>query len=74
LRAIEKTGRYIPYSQVAACWIGAGNPDEAVRSLERAAEDRDPIAAWFWAYPMTRHLRGHSGFERLTDQIGVIRY
>jgi tetratricopeptide (TPR) repeat protein len=74
LRAIEKTGTYIPYSQVAACWIGAGNPDEAVRCLERAAEDRDPIAAWFWAYPMTRHLHGHTGFERLIDQIGVIRY
>ena len=74
LRAIEKTGRYIPYSQVAACWIGAGNLDEAVRCLERAAEDRDPIAVWFWAYPMTRHLHGHSGFERLIDRIGLIRY
>lgn len=74
LRAIERTGRYIPHSQVAACWIGAGNPDEAVRSLERAAEDRDPIAAWFWAYTTSRHLRGHAGYERLIDQIGVIRY
>jgi tetratricopeptide (TPR) repeat protein len=74
LRAIEKTGRYIPQSQIAACWIGAGDPDKAVRSLERAAEDRDPIAVWFWAYPMTRHLHGHAGFERLIDQIGLIRF
>jgi tetratricopeptide (TPR) repeat protein len=74
LRTIAKTGRYIPHSQVAACWIGAGNPDEAVRSLERAAEDREPIAVWFWAYPMTRHLRGHGGFERLIGQIGLVRF
>jgi tetratricopeptide (TPR) repeat protein len=74
LRTIGKTGRYIPHSQVAACWLGAGNPDEAVRSLERAAEDRDPLAVWFWAYPMFRRLHGHGGFERLIDQIGLIRY
>jgi tetratricopeptide (TPR) repeat protein len=74
LRTIGKTGRYIPDSQIAACWLGAGNPDEAVRSLERAAESRDPIAVWFWAYPMFRRLHGHTGFERLIDQIGLIRY
>jgi tetratricopeptide (TPR) repeat protein len=73
-RAIEKTGRYIPQSQVAACWIGAGNHREAVRSLERAAEERDPLAVWYWAYPMTRHLQGNADFERLVDQIGLIRY
>jgi tetratricopeptide (TPR) repeat protein len=74
LRAIGKTGRYVPHSQIAACWIGAGNPEEAVRSLERAAEDREPIAVWFWAYPMTRHLHGQCSYERLIDQIGLIRY
>ena len=74
LRTIAKTGRYIPHSQIAACWIGAGDYDEAVRSLERAAEDRDPIAVWFWAYPMTRHLQSHEGFQRLIDRIGIVRY
>jgi tetratricopeptide (TPR) repeat protein len=74
LKTIGKTGRYIPHSQVAACWIGVGNYNEAARSLEQAAEERDPIAVWFWAYPMTRHLQGHSGFERLIDQIGLVRY
>ena len=73
-RAVERTGKYIPHSQVAACWMGLGNFDQAVHSLERAAEDRDPLAVWFWAYPMTRHLRGHAGFERLIDQIGLVRY
>ncbi len=74
LRAIAKTGRHIPHSQIAACWIGVGDHDEAVRSLELAAKERDPIAVWFWAYPMTRHLQGHAGFERLIDRIGLIRY
>jgi tetratricopeptide (TPR) repeat protein len=74
LKTIAKTGRYIPQSQVAACWLGAGNFDEAVRSFERAAEDRDPLTVWFWAYPMLRHIRGHSGYESLIDQIGLVRY
>ena len=74
LRAIERTGRYIPHSQIAACWIGAGNCSEAVRSLERAAEDRDPLTVWFHAYPMTRHLQTDAGFVRLMEQIGLVRY
>jgi hypothetical protein len=74
LKTIAKTGRYIPQSQVAVCWLGAGNFDEAVRSFERAAEDRDPLTVWFWAYPMLRHLKGYSGYERLIDQIGLVRY
>lgn len=74
LKTIAKTGRYIPQSQVAACWLGAGNFDEAVRCFEKAAEDRDPLTVWFWAYPMLRHLKGHSGYERLIDQIGLVRY
>jgi tetratricopeptide (TPR) repeat protein len=71
---ISKSGRYIPPSQLAACHIGLGNHDEAVRSLKQAAEDRDPLAVWFWAYPMTRHLHGHSGFQALIDELRLIRY
>lgn len=74
LETIGRTGRYIPQSQLAACWIGAGVADKAVHSLERAAEDREPIAACFWAYPMTRHLHHHHGFLSLMDDIGLIRY
>ena len=74
MRAIGKTGLYVPQSQVAACWIGLGNTEEAVASLEKAAEGRDPIAVLFWAYPMTRHLRQSPRFQRLIETIGLIRY
>jgi hypothetical protein len=59
---------------VAACWLGAGDCDRAVRHLEFSLEDRDPLAVWFHAYPFFRHLHGHTGFERLIEQIGVVRY
>jgi tetratricopeptide (TPR) repeat protein len=74
MKTIGKTGRYIPQSQIAACYLGAGDLDEAARGFERAAEERDPLTVWFWAYPMLRHLRGHAGFEGLIDRIGLVRY
>ncbi len=74
LRAAGKTGTYVSHIQMAICWIGAGDHDEAVRSFEQAAEDRDPLTVWFRAYTLFRHLYGHPGFEQLIDHIGVIRY
>jgi tetratricopeptide (TPR) repeat protein len=72
LRAIQKTGRYVPPSQLAACWLGAGDPDRAVECLEAAADDRDPLAVWFHAYPFFRHLHAHEGFRRLIDRMGLV--
>jgi len=74
LKTIERTGKYIPPSQMAACWLGAGDADEAVRYLERAAEDRDPLAVWFHAYPFFRRLHGHARFRRLIDGMGLVWY
>ena len=71
-RSIQRTGRYIPPSQFAACWAGTGDFDAAVRSLEDAVEDRDPLAVWFHAYPFFRHLHGHAGFRALMEQIGSV--
>ena len=74
MRAISRTGLYIPASQVAACRIGLGDVEQAVTNLEKAADERDPISLLFWAYPMTRHLRGNARFEQLIDTIGLVRY
>ncbi len=74
LQVVAKTGKYVPHTQIAACQIGTGEHDEAVRSLETAADDRDPLTVWFYAYPMTRHLQGHPGFQKLIDRIGIRRY
>lgn len=73
-RSIQRTGRYIPPSQFAACWLGAGDLDRAVQHLEASVEDRDPLAVWFHAYPFFRHLYGHAGFRRLMKHIGVVEY
>jgi tetratricopeptide (TPR) repeat protein len=73
-RGIQRTGRYIPPSQIGACFLGAGDLDAAVRHLDASVEDRDPLAVWFHAYPFFRHLHGHKGFERMIDRIGVVRY
>jgi tetratricopeptide (TPR) repeat protein len=72
-RGIQRAGRYIPPSQIAACWLGAGDPDAAVRHLEASVEDRDPLVVWFHAYPFFRHLHAHAAFQSLIDRIGVIR-
>ncbi len=74
LQTIQKTGKYIPPSQFAACWLGAGDVDEAARWLERAAEDRDPLSVWFHAYPFFRHLHGNTRFRALIDRIGLVWY
>jgi hypothetical protein len=73
-RGLQRAGRYIPPSQIAACQLGAGDLDAAVRDLEHSVEDRDPLAVWFHAYPFFRHLHQHSGFRQLIDGIGVVRY
>ena len=72
LKTAARTGQYVPPSQFAACWLGVGESDRAVQHLEQAAEERDPLAVWFHAYPFFRHLHGHSGFRRLIDQIGLV--
>ncbi|MGA3237426.1 MAG: tetratricopeptide repeat protein [Bryobacteraceae bacterium] len=73
MRALGRTGAYIPQCQIAVCWIGIGDYDEASRYLHQAAEDRDPVAVWFWAHPVFRHLRGHREFEDLIDIMGLVR-
>jgi hypothetical protein len=73
-RGIEKTGRYIPPSQFAACWLGIGDLDAAIRHLEASVEDRDPLAVWFHAYPFFRHLHGEPRFRRLIESVGLVQY
>ena len=73
-RGLERAGRYIPPSQIAACWLGAGDFDKAVCHLRSSVQDRDPLAVWFHAYPFFRHLHDHPEFERLIEEIGVVRY
>lgn len=73
-RSIQRTGRYIPPSQFAVCWLGMGDFETAVKQLESSVEERDPLAVWFHAYPFFRHLHAHVAFQRLMDHIGVVRY
>ncbi|MDX1982172.1 MAG: tetratricopeptide repeat protein [Bryobacteraceae bacterium] len=74
LSTIRRAGKYVPPSQIGACWLGAGNLDNAVRFLEESAEEREPLVAWYHAYPFFRHLHGHPGFESLLSRVGVVRY
>ncbi len=72
LKTAMKTGKHVPQSQIAACWIGAGNSEEAAACLERAADERDPLTVLFRAYPMTRHLKGHARYDSLMSRLGLI--
>jgi tetratricopeptide (TPR) repeat protein len=73
-RGIQRAGRYVPPSQMAACHLGTGDLDAAANQLALSVEDRDPLAVWFHAYPFFRHMHGHTGFEHLIDSIGTVRY
>jgi len=74
LSGLEKLSVYVPPSQIAACYLGTGEYDAAIRSLELARDERDPLMVWFFAYPFFRHLHGNVRFERLIDSIGLVRF
>ncbi|MEZ5403875.1 MAG: hypothetical protein R2729_29615 [Bryobacteraceae bacterium] len=73
-RATRRTGIWIPNTQLALCWMGIGDANEALGHLELAAGDREPLVIWYHAYPFFRHLHGHPRFEALVDRAGVTRY
>ncbi|MEZ5353889.1 MAG: hypothetical protein R2762_14725 [Bryobacteraceae bacterium] len=73
-RAVQRTGVWIPNTQLCLCWMGIGDHDKAMYHLELAAEDREPLVIWYHAYPFFRHLRDHPRFEVLLARVGATRY
>jgi Tfp pilus assembly protein PilF len=73
LTAIRRAGQHVPSSQFAACALGLGDLKAAARHLRAGAEERDPLAIWFHAYPFFRHLDGEPEYLELIESLGLIR-
>jgi len=51
----------------AAC--AAGLPDEAIRRVEHAVAERDPLILWSRVNPIWEEVRALPGFEELTRPV-----
>lgn len=74
MNGLRHLGVYVPATQVALCWLGMGELERAVDELERGCEERDPQVVWLQALPFCRHLAGVRRFQKLIDQIGLVRF
>lgn len=73
LEELEREGEtaYVPSYEIARAHVGLGDPDGAVRWLERAFRERAHSMAFLRVDPQLEPLRGHSGFESLLRRVGL---
>jgi len=70
LKALS-TQRYIPSSNVGLVYNGLGNQNEALSSLERACEERDPRVTLLKVDPRWESLRSDPRFVAILKRIGL---
>src|SRR5438876_8019917 len=70
LKALS-TQRYIPSSNVGLVYNGLGNQNEALSSLERACEERDPRVTLLKVDPRWDSLRDNPRFVAILKRIGL---
>lgn len=60
---------YVGHAQFALAYQGLNDRDEAVRRLEMACADRDPLMVWLHRWPIVDPLRSHPAFKKLLRSI-----
>jgi TolB-like protein/class 3 adenylate cyclase/Flp pilus assembly protein TadD len=70
LKALS-TQRYIPPSNIGLVYNGLGNQSEALSSLERACDERDPRVTLLKVDPRWDSLRGNPRFVAILNRIGL---
>ena len=70
LKALS-TQRYIPPANVGLVYNGLGNQNEALSSLERACEERDPRVTLLKVDPRWDSLRDNPRFVAILKRIGL---
>jgi tetratricopeptide (TPR) repeat protein len=63
--ATRESGGFIHASQLAAAWLGAGEPEVAIRMIEQGLNDGEPFMMWTGLTPFHRELHGHPRFEAI---------
>lgn len=62
---------FVPSYQLAILHAGLDERAEAIRCLERAADERDPRLVWLNVEPRLEALRDASGFQAVVKRIGL---
>ena len=52
-------------SQLAAAWLGAGEPELALKGIELGLSEGEPFMMWTGLSPFNRELYGHPRFEAI---------
>jgi eukaryotic-like serine/threonine-protein kinase len=63
--------RYVPPHLFVFVLIGLGRIDEAVQWLDRAIEDRDPLATYLKGWPMYEPVRAHPRYPELLRKMNM---
>jgi DNA-binding SARP family transcriptional activator/TolB-like protein/Tfp pilus assembly protein PilF len=73
LVAMARSGRYVPDEYFVTAYLGMGDHERALTSLERAVEARSPGTALLHLEPMLDPLRTDPRFERLLARTAEAR-
>lgn len=63
--ATRESGGFIHASQLAAAWLGAGEPELALKGIELGLSEGEPFMMWTGLSPFNRELYGHPRFEAI---------
>jgi tetratricopeptide (TPR) repeat protein len=65
--------RYVASFDMAIAWLGAGDDERALASLEKALEERSPRLLFLSVEPRFDPLRSHAGFQALIKRVGPFK-
>lgn len=71
LEAAAVDGEYQPAFEIARVYVALGEPDEAIRWLERAFEERSHSMVFLQVDPQLAGLARHPDFRRLVERVGL---
>lgn len=69
----EKRQHYHPAIPIALTFLGLGEDDEAMRWLETAFEDAEPLATFFSVWPALDPVRDDPRFQEILRKMGLER-
>ena len=65
--------RYVASFDMAIAWLGLGDDERALDSLERAVEDRSPRLLFLMVDPRFDPLRSNPRFQAMVKRVGPVR-
>lgn len=72
LEAATRRGDYQPAFEIAKVHVALGDPEEALRWLERAFDERSHSMVFLRVDPQLADLAGYTDFRRLAERVGLL--